>query len=148
MTKKKQVTGDETGKAKAQDTAENKDVATEDIKHGDKTTKSHEEKHTGKVKGEKTGADNSEKTKGYDKEASDRENVDVKLAELQDRYLRLSAEFDNYRKRTLREKIELTKNAGESILISLIPVMDDFERALSVFGLDTGAESFHYTIPE
>ncbi|HVN57900.1 MAG TPA: nucleotide exchange factor GrpE [Bacteroidales bacterium] len=68
-------------------------------------------------------------------EQSDKEtiNVDenlVKLAEMQDKYLRLSAEFDNYRKRTLREKIELTKHAGESILKSIIPVMDDFERAL------------------
>jgi molecular chaperone GrpE len=51
---------------------------------------------------------------------------------MQDRYLRLSAEFDNYRKRTLREKIELTKHAGENILISIVPVMDDFERALKL----------------
>jgi len=53
---------------------------------------------------------------------------------MQDRYLRLSAEFDNYRKRTLREKIELTKHAGENILISIVPVMDDFERALKLMG--------------
>jgi molecular chaperone GrpE len=58
--------------------------------------------------------------------------VEEKLAEMQDRYLRLSAEFDNYRKRTLREKMELTKSAGESILLSIIPVMDDFERAMKV----------------
>jgi molecular chaperone GrpE len=51
---------------------------------------------------------------------------------MQDRYLRLAAEFDNYRKRTLREKIELTKHAGEKILIGVVPVMDDFERALKL----------------
>lgn len=58
--------------------------------------------------------------------------AEVKLAEMTDKYLRLSAEFDNYRKRTLREKMELTKSAGEDILINLIPVMDDFERAMKL----------------
>jgi molecular chaperone GrpE len=53
-----------------------------------------------------------------------------KLAEMQDKYLRLSAEFDNYRKRTLREKMDLSKYAGENILLRIIPFMDDFERAL------------------
>ena len=67
-----------------------------------------------------------------DKDVKQDVSVEEKLAEMQDRYLRLSAEFDNYRKRTLREKMELTKNAGENILISIIPVMDDFERALKL----------------
>jgi len=59
------------------------------------------------------------------------ENVfEVKLAEMQDKYLRLSAEFDNYRKRTLREKMDIAKYAGEDILIKVLPFMDDFERAL------------------
>lgn len=62
---------------------------------------------------------------------------DLKIKELQekldaanDKYLRLSAEFDNYRKRTLKEKAELTKSAGEQILEKILPVMDNFERAL------------------
>ena len=54
-----------------------------------------------------------------------------KLNELNDKYLRLSAEFDNYRRRTLKEKMELTKTAGESILLALLPVIDDFDRALA-----------------
>jgi len=59
------------------------------------------------------------------------ENVfEAKLAEIQDKYLRLSAEFDNYRKRTLREKMDIAKYAGEDILIKVLPFMDDFERAL------------------
>lgn len=57
-------------------------------------------------------------------------SADDKLAEAQDKYLRLSAEFDNYRKRTLREKIELSKYAGEELILRLLPVLDDFERAL------------------
>ncbi len=54
-----------------------------------------------------------------------------KLAELHDKYLRLSAEFENFRRRTLREKIELAKYAGENVLLNMLPLIDDFERALS-----------------
>lgn len=54
-----------------------------------------------------------------------------KLDEMNDKYLRLAAEYDNYRKRTLKEKMELTKTAGADILVNILPVMDDFERALS-----------------
>ena len=50
--------------------------------------------------------------------------------EMNDRYLRLSAEFDNYRKRTLRERMEMTKTAAESVMLSILPVIDDFERAM------------------
>jgi len=50
--------------------------------------------------------------------------------EMKDKYLRLSAEFDNYRKRTLREKMDLSKFAAEDVLISLLPVVDDFDRAM------------------
>lgn len=54
-----------------------------------------------------------------------------KLTEMQDRYLRLSAEFDNYRKRTLREKIELSQSGGESVIRNLLPIVDDFDRAMN-----------------
>ena len=56
--------------------------------------------------------------------------AEEKLAEMQDKYVRLSAEFDNYRKRTLREKMDLSKYAGENLFLGIIPLMDDFERAL------------------
>lgn len=56
--------------------------------------------------------------------------TEEKLAELQDRYLRLSAEYDNFRKRTLKEKIDLQKSANERLLETLLPVADDFDRAL------------------
>jgi molecular chaperone GrpE len=52
------------------------------------------------------------------------------IEEQKDKYLRLSAEFDNYRKRTLKEKAELIKNGGEKTLTAILPVLDDFERAL------------------
>lgn len=69
---------------------------------------------------------------------------DLEIKELQekldaanDKYLRLSAEFDNYRKRTLKEKAELTKSAGEQILEKILPVMDNFERALQSMEMAT-----------
>ena len=53
-----------------------------------------------------------------------------KFGELHDKYLRLSAEFDNYRKRTLKEKMDLIKTAGDELLKKILPVLDNFERAL------------------
>lgn len=65
------------------------------------------------------------------------ENVNDALSELQDefqrekdRYLRLFAEFENYKKRTSRERIEMFKTAGEDVIISMLPILDDFERAM------------------
>ena len=55
---------------------------------------------------------------------------DEKMAALQDQLLRQMAEFDNYRKRTIKEKAELIKNGGEKTITAILPVIDDFERAL------------------
>lgn len=51
--------------------------------------------------------------------------------EWQDKYMRLSAEFDNFRKRTLKEKMELVASGGEDVMVAIIPVVDDFERAIA-----------------
>ena len=56
--------------------------------------------------------------------------AETKVAELQDKYLRQVAEFDNYRKRTMKEKAELILNGGEKSISSILPIVDDFERAL------------------
>ncbi len=64
-------------------------------------------------------------------EQTEEEKASEKLNEVNDKYLRLSAEYDNYRRRTLKEKMELTKTAGESILLALLPVIDDFDRAMA-----------------
>jgi len=53
-----------------------------------------------------------------------------KIDELNDKYLRLYSEFDNYRKRTIKEKIDLSKMASAEVISDLLPVMDDFERAI------------------
>jgi len=52
------------------------------------------------------------------------------ILEITDKHLRLQAEFDNYRKRTLKEKAELIRSGGETVLSSILPVIDDFDRAL------------------
>jgi molecular chaperone GrpE len=58
------------------------------------------------------------------------ELVALKCAELNDKNLRLMAEFDNYRKRTLKERMDLLKSAGEKVLVDMLPLVDDFERGL------------------
>jgi molecular chaperone GrpE len=66
-----------------------------------------------------------------DKVVIEVKSAEEKLSEMQDKYVRLSAEFDNYRKRTLREKMELSKYATEDLFLKIIPLMDDFDRALA-----------------
>ena len=72
----------------------------------------------------------AEETTEQDKVADDLTALQQKYDELNDTHLRLRAEFDNYRKRTMREKADLIKMGGESALKNLLPVIDDFERAL------------------
>jgi molecular chaperone GrpE len=67
-----------------------------------------------------------------DKKEEEIEKLNEKLAENSDKHLRLLAEFDNYRRRTLKEKADLIKSGGESVLVNILPVIDDFERALSL----------------
>ncbi len=62
--------------------------------------------------------------------ATKEEILSEKLTEANDKFLRLYSEFDNFRKRTAREKIELSKTAGEDIFKTILPVLDDFERAI------------------
>lgn len=65
-----------------------------------------------------------------EQDIDEEEDLQSKYDELNNSYLRLHAEFDNYRKRTLREKMEIIKTGGEKVLTEMIPLIDDFERAL------------------
>ncbi len=58
------------------------------------------------------------------------EKTENEILELKDKHIRLQAEFDNYRKRTIKERMELLKTASESVLVNILPVIDDFDRAL------------------
>ena len=69
------------------------------------------------------------------------ETAQVTIEEQKDKYLRLSAEFDNYRKRTMKEKAELILNGGEKSLSSILPVVDDFERAIKTMETATDVQA-------
>jgi molecular chaperone GrpE len=73
-----------------------------------------------------------------DTQSADNESVDAEMddrdqegiEELKDKYLRLFAEFDNYKKRTVRERLELMRSASQDIMTAILPVLDDFDRAI------------------
>lgn len=65
-----------------------------------------------------------------DESANLADDLENKFSELNDSYLRLHAEFDNYRKRTIKEKADLLKSGGEKVILGVLPIIDDFERAL------------------
>ena len=64
------------------------------------------------------------------KEVKQELTIEDKFAELNDKHLRLFAEFENFKKRTAKERMDLYKTAGESVLTALLPVLDDFERSI------------------
>jgi molecular chaperone GrpE len=78
----------------------------------------------------------AEGTETEDKQAV----LEGQLAEARDKYLRLYAEFENFRRRTAKEKIETIQNASEGLIKELIPVIDDFERANKSFETVTEIE--------
>ena len=82
--------------------------------------------------GENVAEENTENTESSDEnmpELSDTEKLQLEVGELKDKYIRLYSEFDNFRKRTAKEKIDLVQTASEGLITELIPVIDDYERA-------------------
>ena len=80
--------------------------------------------------GQETSQENEAHLTEEEKLAQELEKANEQIEEQKDKYLRLSAEFDNYRKRTMKEKAELILNGGEKSISSILPIVDDFERAL------------------
>jgi molecular chaperone GrpE len=74
--------------------------------------------------------DSVSENKDAENVSKEEQSAEEKYARLNDTYLRLMAEFDNFRKRTLREKADLIKSGGATVLTGLLPVVDDIERAL------------------
>jgi len=113
-------------KTKNNEPAEPEKVSAQDTVNEKKT-------HTSEKKD--AGTENDGKKKSHhktkkDKQAEKIQKLNEKLEEISDKHLRLQAEFDNYRRRTLKEKADLIKSGGESVLAGLLPVIDDFDRAL------------------
>lgn len=101
---------------------------------GDELKNNQQENTDKEVKNDKksqkdTSKDNHEEP--VKKEPTKEEQLQQQVDELKDRYLREVAEFDNYKKRTLKEKAELILNGGEKTVTAILPVLDDFERALA-----------------
>lgn len=113
-------------KSEKADIQKDKHMKAEDKLNGEEVKEEIEEK-------EATAEEEEKEPEGEQKEQEEEKKeptAEEKLAELQDRYLRLSAEYDNFRKRTLKEKIDLQKSANENLLDALLPVADDFDRAV------------------
>jgi len=72
----------------------------------------------------------SEQDKGETESKSEERNYEAELAEANDKFLRLYSEFDNFRRRTAKERLELINSAGRDLMFDLLPVIDDFERAI------------------
>ena len=97
-------------------------------------TEAQEEKEetAEQTEGEDTKADETDKKSDQPAEEKDPlAEANAKIDELKDKYLRTVAEFDNYRKRTNKEKAELIFNGGEKTISAILPVLDDFERAIT-----------------
>ena len=105
------------------DIAENEAVVSEEISGGTPQDVSEEQQ----VQEEATPEDEAVKA------------LEARVAEVNDKYIRLAAEFDNYRRRTARERLELISTAGEDIIKGMLPVLDDCERALQVLR-ESGAD--------
>jgi len=73
---------------------------------------------------------NNEAQEQEQEELSEEEQLKEELGKEKDKFLRLFAEFENYKKRTSKERMDLFKTAGQEVIVSLLPVLDDFDRAL------------------
>lgn len=126
MIRKKNFANEESDREQANESPESKDNSELNEPAG----QAQETEVTEDAPGDESTGTTGQESASTDKVSSDDNKFEEKLAEMQDKYIRLSAEFDNYRKRTLREKMELSKYASENILLKILPFMDDFERAL------------------
>ena len=104
---------------------ENQEVKEENVS----TNQECEEKETSSLSSKKKKKKDEKSNKELLKLQQEIENLTEKYKETNDKYLRLAAEFDNYKKRTLKEKSDLLKYGGETVLTNLLSILDDFERA-------------------
>lgn len=79
---------------------------------------------------------------GNEEEQTEEERLREDLAKEKDKFLRLFAEFENYKRRTSKERMDLFKTAGQEVIVSLLPVLDDFDRALKELSKSEDEEVF------
>jgi molecular chaperone GrpE len=118
-------------KAQAADSTKASEEVNNSAAETEKKDSTEKEKTNSATKSKKK-TSKKDKSKEVKKDPKDEkiQELGEQVEKLNDRYLRLQAEFDNYRKRTLKERAELLKSAGEDVLLGLISVVDDMDRAI------------------
>jgi molecular chaperone GrpE len=106
---------------------DNEDPNMENKTEEQATTEGTQQGTVEEVAGENAAAENSNPEPEV--EISAEEKLKQENAALNDKYLRLFAEFDNYKRRTQKERVELLQTAGKDVIVSLLPILDDFDRA-------------------
>ncbi len=106
------------------------EIAPEEQQTGDQETSAEE-----KAGSEETGSESSNGAETEENESAEESSPSAsdELAEMKEKYLRLYSEFDNYRRRTSKERLELIQTANEELMLVLIPILDDFQRAEGTF---------------
>ena len=100
----------------------------EDVSETNETNEMNEASDTSETSDTSSSSESSDSS---EPELSPLEKAEKEIEQLKDQYLRARAEFENYRKRTIKEKAELILNGGEKTITAILPVLDDFERALA-----------------
>ena len=103
----------------------------EDVSETNETNETNEASETSDTSENSDTSSSSETSDSIEPELSPLEKAEKEIEQLKDQYLRARAEFENYRKRTIKEKAELILNGGEKTITAILPVLDDFERALA-----------------
>ena len=103
----------------------------EDVSETNETNETNEASETSETSDANDTSSSSEPSDSSEPELSPLEKAEKEIEQLKDQYLRARAEFENYRKRTIKEKAELILNGGEKTITAILPVLDDFERALA-----------------
>lgn len=113
----------------SEENKQNAEVEKQNIQNEEPSTEQEERQNPEAIITEENEAESEETT-------DDSSNAESGLAEMKDKYLRLYSDFENYRRRTSKEKVDFLKTANEDLLKDLLPVLDDFDRANASMGED------------
>lgn len=125
------------------ETEENETAASEETEEtADSSEASEEETEASQEDGEEAGSEEGDEKKGFFKKKEKKSKQDEKIAELTDRVQRQMAEFDNFRKRTEKEKAQMFEVGAKSVIEKILPVVDNFERGLAAVPEEAKEDAF------
>jgi len=125
--------------------SDKKNESQEEILTEKEIAAAEDKKETPEKKAEKKKDKKTKDKEKKDKKTKDKEKIEEleqQLAEQKDKFIRLYSEFENYRRRTSKEKLELSKTASEGVITNLLPILDDFDRAYKAFEEKKDTEAF------